>query len=115
MSIWLCSACARRRGTPLPPACTSATPVSSQEDSTPRMFIEAVYGGDLSVCLDNLKQALSKGLPLIGKNSLHVPATSIYSARPARASVSKQSPHNQRVVGAMKEYRLTSWPELTPP
>src|SRR3989442_13090095 len=39
MSIWLYSAAARRRGTPAPAASTSATPVSSHEDSMPRTCI----------------------------------------------------------------------------
>ena len=36
MSIWLCSACASRRGGSLPSKPTSATPVSSHDDSMPR-------------------------------------------------------------------------------
>src|SRR5437867_1859260 len=39
MSIWLYSAAARRRGTPAPAASTSATPVSSHDDSMPRTCI----------------------------------------------------------------------------
>jgi hypothetical protein len=35
MSIWLCRASARRRGTPAPVDSTSATPVSSHDDSMP--------------------------------------------------------------------------------
>ena len=39
MSIWLCSASARSTGTAAPAASTSATPVSSQEDSIPSTSI----------------------------------------------------------------------------
>jgi len=37
MSTWLCRAWASGRGTPYAVAGTSATPVSSQEDSMPRI------------------------------------------------------------------------------
>src|SRR5512133_1315898 len=40
MAAWLCSACARKRGTSAPSTLTSATPVSSQEDSMPSTFME---------------------------------------------------------------------------
>ena len=43
MSTWLCSACASSVGTSLPCARTSATPVSSQEDSMPRTTMGRVY------------------------------------------------------------------------
>jgi len=41
MSIWLCSACASSLGTAEEPSskATTATPVSSQDDSIPNMFI----------------------------------------------------------------------------
>jgi hypothetical protein len=34
---------------------------------------------------------------------------------PKRADVIEAAADNTRVVGAMKEYRLTGWPELAPP
>src|SRR5574344_2424340 len=73
MSIWLCRACASRRGTlPGAPVCTSATPVSSHDDSMPRisMVCQRQPSGHhavsvvahVAVVVLNLYQAVDVGL-----------------------------------------------------
>src|SRR2546423_976234 len=99
MSTLLCSACARRRGTATPSSDpTSATPVSSHDDSTPRMFIDAVYEAHVHVVRmteqasitssnHNSTHESTQGIPWVGKNSLHVRPRSHYAAFPCRAIV----------------------------
>lgn len=44
MEIWLCSACERSTGSALPCDSTSATPVSSQDDSIPNKSMPPSVG-----------------------------------------------------------------------
>src|SRR5438876_7585700 len=100
MSIWLCRACARSSGTPLAWHSTSATPVSSHEDSTPRMFIARVYGtaphgpdpaGD-TAHNHNLTQNSKRGLPencreyASRRHEHRLPCASLPSGRPDMAT-----------------------------
>src|SRR5450631_4148599 len=56
MSIWLCRACATRRGGADDPSVrTRATPVSSHDDSIPRTFIGSVQGGEACYRGQNLR------------------------------------------------------------
>src|SRR3954447_6199046 len=58
MSIWECKPCATSTGTAAPATRTSATPVSSQEDSMPRTFTRASVGrGSRPACSAGLVAA----------------------------------------------------------